>query len=144
MAKLQDSSITGSLIVSQSTNTTETYPYIISPTSSLTAAATISVNFSGSSVFTLTPDQNTLIDLKAGQPGLNKTIIVKGSGGSRTINFAADTALSGSGAGFSSFILLAGEYDDTALVKNFMQFQSVGATGSTGLQEIFYSISQPA
>jgi len=144
MAQLQDSSITGSLIVSQSTNATEIYPYIVSPTSSLTAAATVSVNFSASSVFTLKPDQNTLIDLQGAQPGLNKTMIVTGGGSTYTMNFAADGALSGSGAGFSTFILLSGEYDDTAEVKNFMQFQAVGATGSTGEQEIFYSISQPA
>jgi len=143
MAQLQDSSITGSLIVSQSTNTTETYPYIISPTSSLTAAATVSVNFSGSSVFTLTPSENFVLDLEGAQPGLNKTVVVTGDGSS-TLTLAADGALSGSGAGFSSFLLLAGEYDNTSNTKNFIQFQSVGATGSTGLQEIFYSISQPA
>lgn len=143
MAQLQDSSITGSLIISQSTDTSETYPYIVSPTSSLTAAATVSVNFSGSSVFTLTPNANFVLDLQGAQPGLNKTVVITGDGSS-TLTLAADGALSGSGAGFSTFILLAGEYDNTSNLKNFCQFQSTGITGSTGEQEIFYSISQPA
>lgn len=142
MAQLQGSQVSGSLIVSQSLQ--DSYPMIESVTGSLTAAATISVPFSASSVFTLTPNAATQLNFRGAQPGLNKSVVVTGAGSSYTITLAADDALSGSGAGFATFNLLAGEYDDTAGTKNFIQVQSVGVTGSTGQQEFWYSISQPA
>lgn len=98
----------------------------------LTAAATVNIDFSAAEVFTLTPDQNTTFNITNPKIGITKTIIVTGAGGSYT----ADTwTVAGSSGTFNK---IGGTYDDTTSTKNFYQITCVSAT------EFWYSINQIA
>ena len=97
----------------------------------LTAGATVDVDFDAAQVFTLTPDQNTTLNITNPKVGITKSIIVTGAGGSYTLAFTV-------GGSAGTFNLINGEYDDTAATKNFIQIFCVSAT------EFWYSISQIA
>jgi hypothetical protein len=98
---------------------------------SLTAAATIDVNFNEAQVFSLTPDQNTTLNIINPVVGISKVIVITGAGATNTISYTV-------GGAAGTFNLIAGEYDDTASLKNFIQIMCVSAT------EFWYSISQIA
>jgi len=97
----------------------------------LTAGATVDVDFDAAQLFTLTPDQNTTLNITNPKVGITKSIIVTGAGGSYTLAFTV-------GGSSGTFNLIAGEYDDTSSTKNFIQIICVSAT------EFWYSISQIA
>jgi hypothetical protein len=99
--------------------------------SALSAAATVAVNFDAAQVFTLTPNQNTTLNVTNPKIGVTKTLILTGSGGSRTIAFQV-------GGSSGTFNRINGEYDDTSGKKNLIQITCVAAT------EFWYSISQIA
>jgi hypothetical protein len=98
---------------------------------SLTAAATIDVNFNEAQVFSLTPDQNTTLNITNPVVGISKVIVITGAGATNTISYTV-------GGAAGTFNLIAGEYDDTAALKNFIQIMCVSPT------EFWYSISQIA
>ena len=97
----------------------------------LTAGATVDVDFDAAQLFTLTPDQNTTLNITNPKVGITKSIIVTGAGGSYTLAFTV-------GGSSGTFNLIAGEYDDASSTKNFIQIICVSAT------EFWYSISQIA
>jgi len=97
----------------------------------LTAGATVDVDFDAAQLFTLTPDQNTTLNITNPKIGITKSVIVTGAGGSYTLAFTV-------GGVSGTFNLIAGEYDDTSSTKNFIQIICVSAT------EFWYSISQIA
>ena len=97
----------------------------------LTAAATVDIDFDAAQVFTLTPDQNTTLNITNPKVGITKSVIVTGAGGSYTLAFTV-------GGSAGTFNLIAGEYDDTSSTKNFIQIICVSAT------EFWYTISQIA
>ena len=102
-----------------------------STSSSLTAGATVDVDFDAAQIFTLTPDQNTTLNITNPKIGMTKAIILTGAGGSYTLSFTV-------GGSAGTFNLIGGEYDDTSSTKNFIQIICVSAT------EFWYSISQIA
>jgi len=102
-----------------------------STSDALTAGATVDVDFDAAQVFTLTPDQNTTLNITNPKIGITKSVIVTGAGGSYTLAFTV-------GGASGTFNLIAGEYDDTSSTKNFIQIICVSAT------EFWYSISQIA
>ena len=116
------------------TNDTVTSPTVgteFTTASALTAAATIDVDYTTAQVFTLTPNANTTLNITNPVIGVAKTIIVTGSGGTYTVAYTV-------GGAAGTFNLIAGEYDDTSALKNFIQITCVSAT------EFWYSISQIA
>ena len=100
--------------------------------STLSAGATVAVDFDAAQVFTLTPNANTTFNITNPKIGVTKTMIVTGAGSSYT----ADTWTVGGASG--TFNKLTGTYDDTGSKKNFYQITCVSAT------EFWYSISQIA
>ena len=99
---------------------------------SLTPSGVINVPFgtsNGAAVFTLTLNSNSTLNLVDVSPGINKHIVVTGSGGGRTINFTV-----GGGAGI--FNKISGAYNDASGIKNLIQILCVGNS------EFWYSISQ--
>lgn len=97
----------------------------------LTAGASVDVDFDAAQVFTLTPDQNTTLNVTNPKVGITKAIIVTGAGGSYTLAFTV-------GGASGTFNKISGDYDDTSATKNFIQIVCVSAT------EFWYSISQVA
>lgn len=102
-----------------------------STSSSLTAGATVDVDFDAAQVFTLTPNQNTTLNITNPKVGITKSVILTGAGGSYTLAFTV-------GGASGTFNKIAGDYDDTSSTKNFIQIICVSAT------EFWYSISQIA
>ena len=98
---------------------------------SLTVGATVDIDFDVAQVFTLTPNQNTTLNITNPKVGISKAIIVTGAGGTYTLSFTV-------GGASGTFNLIAGEYDDTSSTKNFIQILCVSST------EFWYSISQIA
>ena len=99
--------------------------------STLTAAATIDVDYTAAQVFTLTPNANTTLNITNAIIGVSKVIVVTGAGGTNTVGFTV-------GGSAGTFNRISGTYDDTAAAKNFIQITCVGAT------EFWYTISQIA
>jgi len=99
--------------------------------SALSAAATVAVDFDAAQVFTLTPNQNTTLNVTNPKIGVTKTLILTGSGGSRTIAFQV-------GGSSGTFNRINGEYDDTSGKKNLISITCVSAT------EFWYAINQIA
>ena len=102
--------------------------------SALTAAATIDVSFgttNGASVFTLTPTSNTVLNFTNVVPGINKYMIITGTGYNYTLNYTV-------GGGAGTFNKISGAYDDSGNMKNLLQILCVGNS------EFWYSISQIA
>ncbi len=100
--------------------------------SALTAAATIDVSFgttNGASVFTLTPTSNTVLNFTNVVPGINKYMIITGTGYNYTLNYTV-------GGGAGTFNKISGAYDDSGNMKNLLQILCVGNS------EFWYSISQ--
>ena len=97
----------------------------------LTAAATVDIDFDAAQIFTLTPTSATTLNITNPKIGITKAIILTGAGGSYTLSFTV-------GGASGTFNLIAGEYDDTSSTKNFIQIICVSAT------EFWYSISQIA
>ena len=101
-------------------------------TDTLTAGATVNVNFKNAEVFTLTPNANTTFNIQNPVVGITKIIVVTGAGSSYT----ADTWTVGGSSG--TFNKVSGEYDDTSGTKNLIQILCISAT------EFWYTIVQPA
>jgi hypothetical protein len=89
------------------------------------------VDWTAAQIFTLTPSQSTILNVTNPVIGVQKTVIITGSGSSYTITLNV-------GGAAGTFNLISGEYDDTAGVKNLFSILSVSAT------EFWYSISQIA
>lgn len=92
------------------------------------------LNFESAQVFTLTSPTNsptTTINITNPIIGVQKTLIVLGSGSTIDIGFTVDGAS-------GTFNKISGNYDDTVNVKNLYSILCVGAT------EFWYSISQIA
>ena len=102
-----------------------------STASTLTAGATVDIDFDSAQVFNLTPDQTTVLNITNPKIGMTKCIILTGAGGSYTISFTV-------GGASGTFNKISGDYDDTSAAKNFIQIVCVSAT------EFWYSISQIA
>ena len=98
---------------------------------SLTASATVDVDFDIGQVFNLTPDQNTTLNITNPKIGITKCLLLTGGGSSSTLAFTV-------GGSAGTFNKIAGDYDDTSSTKNFIQIICVSAT------EFWYSISQIA
>ena len=96
---------------------------------SLTAGATVDLDFNSAQVFTLVPNQNTTFTFSDFAIGMVKILRINGTGASKTLTFPG-----------TSF-LIAGAYDDTANVKNFIQ---IICTNDTNTGEFFHTISQPS
>lgn len=96
---------------------------------SLTAGATVDLDFNSAQVFTLVPDQNTTFTFSDFSIGMVKILRINGTGASKTLTFPTEA------------ILLGGAYDDTSNVKNFIQ---IVCTNDTGNGEFFYTISKPS
>ena len=99
--------------------------------SALGSSATENVDWDAAQVFTLTPGQSTTLNIVNPTVGLQKALIITGSGNSYTITLNV-------GGAAGTFNLVSGEYDDTAGVKNLINILCVSST------EFWYSISQIA
>jgi len=97
----------------------------------LSAASTVAVDFDAAQVFTLTPNANTTLNITNPKIGVTKTVIMTGSGGSRTLAFQV-------GGSSGTFNKIAGDYDDTSSKKNLISITCVAAT------EFWYAINQIA
>jgi hypothetical protein len=129
-AKIVDSGVTSAKIADDAISY-EKIDNEFTTSSVLTAGATVDVDFDAAQLFTLTPDQNTTLNITNPKVGITKSIIVTGAGGSYTLAFTV-------GGASGTFNLIAGEYDDASSTKNFIQIICVSAT------EFWYSISQIA
>jgi len=96
---------------------------------SVTPGATNDFDFSSGPVFTLTPTQNSTLNMTNAEIGAVKDVIVTGSGNNYTLSFTVD-------GNAGTFNKISGSYDDTASTKNLIQIVCVGAT------EFWYTISQ--
>ena len=100
--------------------------------SSLTPSAVVDFSFgttNGASVFTINPSINTTLNFTNVVPGINKYIILTGSGSSYTLGFTV-------GGGAGTFNKISGAYNDASGMKNLLQILCVGNS------EFWYSISQ--
>ena len=100
-------------------------------TSTLTAGASVDVDCSSAQVFSLTPDQNTALNITNPRVGSTKLILVTGAGGGYALSWTV-------GGSSGTFNLVAGTYNDTLSTKNFIQLTCVAPT------EFWYTISQIA
>ena len=128
--KIADDAITSAKIADD-TISYEKIDHEFTTSSVLKAGATVDVDFDVAQLFTLTPNQNTTLNITNPKVGITKSIIVTGAGGSYTLAFTV-------GGASGTFNLIAGEYDDASSTKNFIQIICVSAT------EFWYSISQIA
>lgn len=99
--------------------------------STLTAGASVDVDCSSAQVFSLTPDQNTALNITNPRVGSTKLIVVTGAGGGYALSWTV-------GGSSGTFNLVAGTYNDTLSTKNFIQLTCVAPT------EFWYTISQIA
>ena len=99
--------------------------------SALSAGATVAVDFDAAQVFTLTPNQNTTLNITNPKIGVTKTIIMTGAGSSYTLSFQV-------GGSSGTFNKIGGSYDDTSSKKNLISITCVAAT------EFWYAINQIA
>jgi len=100
-------------------------------TSSLTAGASVDVDCSTAQVFSLTPNQNTALNITNPRVGSTKLIVVTGAAGGYSLSWTV-------GGSSGTFNLVAGTYNDTLSTKNFIQLTCVSPT------EFWYTISQIA
>ena len=129
-AKLADSAVSSAKLADDAVSY-EKIDNEFTTSSVLTAGATVDVDFDAAQLFTLTPNQNTTLNITNPKIGITKSIIVTGAGSAYTLAFTV-------GGASGTFNLIAGEYDDTSSTKNFIQIICVSAT------EFWYSISQIA
>ena len=99
--------------------------------SALSAGAAVNVDCSTAQVFSLTPDQNTALNITNPRIGSTKIIVVTGAGGGYSLSWTV-------GGSSGTFNLVAGTYNDTSATKNFIQLTCVAPT------EFWYTISQIA
>jgi len=99
--------------------------------SALSAGATVDVNFDAAQVFTLTPNQNTTLNITNPKIGITKTLVVTGGGGSHTLSFTV-------GSSSGTFNKIVGDYNTASNTKNLIQITCVAAT------EFWYAINQIA
>ena len=97
----------------------------------LTAAGTVNVDYADAQIFTLTPNQNTTLNIVNPKVGIQKSIVITGTGSSYTIAFTV-------GGASGTFNKIAGDYDDTSGKKNLISILCQSAT------EFWYSISSPS
>jgi hypothetical protein len=97
----------------------------------LTPASTVNVDYDSAQIFTLTPTSNTTLNITDPIIGIQKSIIITGSGNSYTITLNV-------GGSANTFNKAAGDYDDTLGAKNLYSVLCVGPS------EFWYSISQIA
>ena len=128
-AKITDANITTAKLADDSVSF-EKVDAEFTTSSSLTAGATVDIDFDAAQVFTLTPNANTTFNITNPKIGVTKTMVVTGAGGSYTANTWTVGGVSG------TFNKISGDYDDTASTKNLYQITCVSAT------EFWYSISQ--
>jgi len=100
-------------------------------TSSLSAGASVDVDCSSAQVFSLTPNQNTALNITNPRIGSTKLIVVTGAAGGYALSWTV-------GGASGTFNLVAGTYNDTLSTKNFIQLTCVAPT------EFWYTISQIA
>ena len=129
-AKIADSNVTAAKIADDAVSF-EKVDAEFTTSSALTAAATVAVDFDAAQVFTLTVNQNTTLNVTNPKIGITKTLVLTGSGGSRTIAFQV-------GGSSGTFNKIAGDYDDTSGKKNLISITCVSAT------EFWYAINQIA
>ncbi len=99
--------------------------------STLTPAAGVDVDFSTAQVFTLTPNQNTILNITNPRIGQTKIMVITGAGLGAGISWTV-------GGVAGTFNLVAGAYNDTTATKNFIQMSCVSST------EFWYTYSQIA
>jgi hypothetical protein len=97
----------------------------------VTPGATNNIDFSLSPVFTLTPNQNSTLNITNAEIGIVKDVVVTGSGNAYTLSFTVNGVA-------GTFNKISGTYDDTASTKNLIQIVCVNTT------EFWYTISQIA
>ena len=97
----------------------------------LSAGATVAVDFDAAQVFTLTPNQNTTLNITNPKIGITKTLVLTGGGGSHTLAFTV-------GGSSGTFNKIAGDYNTASNTKNLIQITCVAAT------EFWYAINQIA
>jgi hypothetical protein len=97
----------------------------------VTPGAINNIDFSLSPVFTLTPNQNSTLNITNAEIGIVKDVVVTGSGNAYTLSFTVDGVA-------GTFNKISGTYDDTASTKNLIQIVCVNTT------EFWYTISQIA
>lgn len=102
-----------------------------STVSALGSSATENVDWDAAQVFTLTPGGSTTLNIINPTIGVQKSIIVTGTGNSDTITLNV-------GGSASTFNLISGSYFDDLGTKNLYSILCVGPT------EFWYSISQVA
>ena len=112
-------------------------PEFFGTVTALTAGATVNVNLTASSTFTITPSDNTTtFNIQNAEVGMVKNIVLTGDGTERTLAFQAE---GGTGATFNK--IGATTMDSTASAKSIIQLLCVDAT--SGAQQFWYSISKP-
>jgi hypothetical protein len=100
-------------------------------TSAIGSSATENIDWSSAQIFTLTPSQSTTLNITNPIIGVQKSIIITGSGNSYTITLNVNGVA-------GTFNLISGEYDDTNGVKNYLNLIYVNTN------EFWYTISQIA
>ena len=95
----------------------------------LTAGGAINVDCSTAQTFTLSPNQNFTLNVTNPRVGQTKFIVITGAGG----GYGQSWTVEGSTGTFNR---IAGGYNDTSGMKNFIQLSCVSST------EFWYSISQ--
>ena len=129
-SKLADGSVNSSKIASGSIDSGKLAAEF-DATSSLSAGASVDVDCSSAQVFSLTPNQNTALNITNPRIGSTKLIVVTGAAGGYALSWTV-------GGSSGTFNLVAGTYNDTLSTKNFIQLTCVAPT------EFWYTISQIA
>ena len=112
-------------------------PEFFGTVTALVPGATINVDLTASSTFTVTPgDATTTFDIQNAEVGMVKNIVLTGDGTERTLAFQAE---GGTGATFNK--IGATTMDSTTSAKSIIQLLCVDAT--SGAQQFWYSISKP-
>jgi hypothetical protein len=109
----------------------ETQQDLFGSITAVTPGATNNIDFSLSPVFTLTPNQNSTLNITNAEIGIVKDVVVTGSGNAYTLSFTVNGVA-------GTFNKISGTYDDTASTKNLIQIVCVNTT------EFWYTISQIA
>lgn len=125
LTKIKSSGITDNSITSDKVNSE------FKTASALGLSATENVDWDAAQIFTLTPGQSTTLNIVNPTIGMQKSVVITGSGNSYTITLNV-------GGSAGTFNKISGDYDDTAGIKNLYSILCVGAT------EFWYSISQIA
>lgn len=122
--------VTSNLIADNSITSTKVGDEFITK-SAIGSSATENIDWSYAQIFTLTPSQSTTLNITNPIIGVQKSIIITGSGNSYTITLNVNGVA-------GTFNLISGEYDDTNGVKNYLNLIYVNTN------EFWYTISQIA